>query len=108
MIHDLTVHKKWISNGTYANYFTVGCRTDRGGIIVLVIPRGDGIETKLITTSYSSAAGTAYVTFDHVFVPSENILGPENGGLQVILSNFNHERSIQPVLKTENWFKICF
>ncbi|KAF5371822.1 hypothetical protein D9615_009550 [Tricholomella constricta] len=83
---------KWITNGTFADYFTVGCKTDDGGIVVLVIPRGDGVKTRPITTSYSSAAGTAYVTFDDVRVPYENTLESDKGGLQVILSNFNHER----------------
>lgn len=59
---------------------------------MLLIPRGEGVETKLIKSSYSSSAGTAYVTFDNVKVPVENLLGKENKGLQVILSNFNHER----------------
>lgn len=45
-----------------------------------------------IKTSYSSAAGTAYITFDNVKVPVENTLGPEDAGLIVMLSNFNHER----------------
>jgi len=41
---------------------------------------------------YSSTAGTAYITFEDVFVSAENLLGKGNKGLQVILSNFNHER----------------
>jgi alkylation response protein AidB-like acyl-CoA dehydrogenase len=83
--------KKWITNGTFADYFTVGCRTDKG-LVVLLIERGEGVETKKITTSCSAAAGTAFITFDNVKVPYEHTLGPDNGGLQVILSNFNHER----------------
>lgn len=59
---------------------------------MLLVERGEGVETKPIKTSYSSAACTAYVTFDNVKVPLENTLGPEDGGLSVILSNFNHER----------------
>src|ERR1700730_15737907 len=50
-----------------------------------------------IKTSYSPTAGTAFVTFDNVRVPVENTLGPEGGGIFVILSNFNHER----------WVMIC-
>ncbi|KDR76298.1 hypothetical protein GALMADRAFT_67494 [Galerina marginata CBS 339.88] len=83
---------KWITNGTFAEYFVVGCRTDQGSLNVLVVERGPGVETKTIKTSYSPTAGTAYVTFDDVFVPEENLLGQENKGLHVILSNFNHER----------------
>ncbi|TXT15703.1 hypothetical protein VHUM_00206 [Vanrija humicola] len=83
--------KKWITGGMHSDYFTVGCRTE-GGLTVFLVPRGEGVETKPIKTSYSAAAGTAYITFDNVKVPSENMLGPEDGGLLVILSNFNHER----------------
>ncbi|KAF9525678.1 peroxisomal acyl-CoA-dehydrogenase [Crepidotus variabilis] len=83
--------KKWITNGTFAHYFTVGCRTDDGFTVILV-ERSDGVETKAIKTSYSPSAGTAFITFDNVKVPVENTLGPEGGGIFVMLSNFNHER----------------
>lgn len=61
-------------------------------MVVLFIERGEGVETKPIKTSYSTAAGTAYITFDNVFVPYEHTLGEENDGFRIILSNFNHER----------------
>ncbi|RXK38326.1 acyl-CoA dehydrogenase [Tremella mesenterica] len=83
--------KKWITGGMHSDYFTVGAKTE-GGLTVFLVPRGEGVETKQIKTSYSTTAGTAYITFDNVKVPAENMLGPEDGGLLVILSNFNHER----------------
>ncbi|KAF9485194.1 peroxisomal acyl-CoA-dehydrogenase [Pholiota conissans] len=83
--------KKWITNGTFADYFTVGCKTEDGFTVILV-ERGPGVETKPIKTSYSSTAGTAFITFDNVRVPVGNTLGEEGGGIFVILSNFNHER----------------
>lgn len=58
---------------------------------MLLIERSEGVETKLIKTSYSPSAGTAYVTFENVLVPVENLLGKENKGFLVVLSNFNHE-----------------
>ncbi|KAI0253049.1 acyl-CoA dehydrogenase [Lactifluus subvellereus] len=67
--------KKWITNGTFADYFTVGCKTE-GGYTVIFVPRSDGLSTKPIKTAYSATAGTAFVTFDKVRVPF----------------NFNHER----------------
>ena len=94
---------------SFADYFTVGCKTEDGFTVILV-ERGPGVETKPIKTSYSSTAGTAYITFDNVRVPIENTLGEEGGGIFVILryllvtltpvdaeltgthSNFNHER----------------
>ncbi|KAL7909067.1 acyl-CoA dehydrogenase/oxidase [Trichoderma velutinum] len=83
--------KKWITNGVFCDYFVVGVRTGKA-LSVLLIERGPGVETKPIKTSYSPAAGTAYITFDNVKVPVENLLGEENKGIHVILSNFNHER----------------
>lgn len=71
-------------------------------MVVLLIERGEGVETKHINTSYGPASGTAFVTFDNIKVPVEHTLGPDNGGgLVVILSNFNHERSV--VIYSESW-----
>ncbi|KAK0438190.1 peroxisomal acyl-CoA-dehydrogenase [Desarmillaria tabescens] len=83
--------KKWITNATFADYFTVGCKTE-DGLTVILVERGEGVETRPIKTSYSSSAGTSFVTFDNVKVPIGNTLGEEGGGIFVILSNFNHER----------------
>jgi len=83
--------KKWITNGVYSDYFTVGCRT-KTGFTVILVERSEGVETKPVKTSYSAAAGTAFVTFDNVRVPVGNTLGQEGKGMSVILSNFNHER----------------
>lgn len=59
---------------------------------MILIPRGEGVETNPIKTSYSAVAGTAYITFNKVRVPIGYTLGQEGRGLSVILSNFNHER----------------
>ncbi|PWN30861.1 acyl-CoA dehydrogenase NM domain-like protein [Jaminaea rosea] len=84
--------KKWITNGTFADYFTTAVKTDEG-FAVLCIPRScGGVETKQIKTSYSTTAGTAYVTFDDAKVPAKYLVGEEGAGIPVILSNFNHER----------------
>ncbi|KAL0954861.1 hypothetical protein HGRIS_003797 [Hohenbuehelia grisea] len=91
LTHSSLGTKKWITNGTFAHYFTVGCKTDDGFTVILV-ERQEGVETKPIKTSYSPTAGTAFITFDNVKVPIENTLGPVGGGLFVMLSNFNHER----------------
>ncbi|KAF8075887.1 peroxisomal acyl-CoA-dehydrogenase [Lyophyllum atratum] len=87
----VTGTKKWITNGTFADYFTTGCKTDTG-FTVLLIERGPGVTTKQIPTGYSGVAGTAYIVFDKVRVPVGNTLGKVGNGMSVILSNFNHER----------------
>lgn len=53
------------------------------GITVLLVERGEGVETKSIKTSYSPTAGTAYITFDKVKVPVENVLGMSRRVLSV-------------------------
>ncbi|KAF7554271.1 hypothetical protein G7Z17_g3028 [Cylindrodendrum hubeiense] len=83
--------KKWITNGTWCDYFVTAVKTSTG-LSVLLIERGEGVETKPIKTAYSAAAGTALVTFEDVKVPVENLLGGEGRGIYVVLSNFNHER----------------
>lgn len=88
--------KKWITNGVYCDYFVTAVQTEKG-LSVLLIERGEGVETKLIKTSYSTTAGTTYITYDNVKVPVENLLGKENQGIYVVLSNFNHER----------WVMVC-
>lgn len=50
------------------------------------------MSTKPIKTSYSPVAGTAYIIFDKVRVPTTHTLGKVGNGMSVILSNFNHER----------------
>lgn len=49
-----------------------------GGISLLLIERGPGLTTKAIETSGANASGTAYITFEDVKVPVENLLGEEN------------------------------
>ena len=83
--------KKWITNGMFSDYFVTGCKTEKGFSVILV-PRDDNVETKKIKTSYSTAAGTAFVQFDNVKVPVNHLLGKEDNGFIVIMSNFNHER----------------
>lgn len=87
--------KKWITNGVHSHYFTTAVRTGKGhgGVSLLLIERSEGMETKQIKTSYSSCAGTSYITFENVKVPVENLVGGTEGvGFAQIMANFNHER----------------
>ncbi|CAN9124821.1 unnamed protein product [Alternaria alternata] len=83
--------KKWITNGMFCDYFVTGCKTEKG-FSVLLIERDEAVETKLIKTSYSTTAGTAFVEFNDAKVPVDHLLGEEHKGFVVIMSNFNHER----------------
>ncbi|RKP01891.1 hypothetical protein CXG81DRAFT_11443 [Caulochytrium protostelioides] len=89
--------KKWITNGHQSAYFTTAVRTnDRpgmGGISMLLVPRGPGLTTRPIKTSYSAAAGTALVIMENVKVPVGNLLGKEGKGFMIIMAGFNAERA---------------
>lgn len=78
--------KKWITTGMHSDYFSTAVKTGPKSISMLLIPRIDGVETKAIKTSYSASAGTAYVTFDNVLVPVENLIGKEHQGFAIVLS----------------------
>lgn len=107
--------KKWITGGMYADYFVTAVRTGKagaGGISMLLVPRSDAVQNKIIKSKYSSSAGTAFVTFENAVVPKRNLFGKENAGFQIIMSNFNHERWMICVvciararLSTEETFK---
>ena len=82
--------KKWITSGYFADYFVTAVRTGgkgHGGISLLLIERSAGVNTEKIKTSYSSSAGTAFITFDDVKVPVENLLHKENKGFEAIMYN---------------------
>jgi len=92
----LNGEKKWITNGIFADYFTVACRTGgpgMGGLSLLLVERDmPGVTTRKMKCSGVWSSGTTYITFDDVKVPKSNLLGKENKGFQYIMSNFNHER----------------
>lgn len=88
--------KKWITNGVFADYFTVAVRTGgRGmaGVSLLLIERDfPGVKTTQMKCSGVWPSGTTYITFEDVQVPVANLIGKENYGFKYIMNNFNHER----------------
>ena len=88
--------KKWITNGVFADFFTVAVRTGGPGpegLSLMVIERGmAGVETKQMDCMGVWPSGTTYITFDDVKVPAANLIGVENMGFMYIMSNFNYER----------------
>jgi len=92
----LNGEKKWITDGIFADYFTVACRTGEagmGGISLLLVEKGmPGLNCRKMKCSGVWSSGTTYITFEDVKVPKGNLLGKENKGFQYIMSNFNHER----------------
>ena len=88
--------KKWITNGIWCDYFTTAVRTGSAesgmsGISVLLIERTEGVSTRKMDCQGVWSSGTTYITFEDVKVPVENLIGKENQGFKVIMTNFNRK-----------------
>ena len=90
--------KVFITSGMRADFFTVAVRTNpenkgAGGISVLVI---DGDTPGLTRTELKKmgwwSSDTAHLRFDRCRVPVLNVVGQENAGFKVFMTNFNSER----------------
>jgi len=103
--------KKWITNGVWCDYFTTAVRTGgsgNGGVSVLLIERSHGgVSTRKMDCQGVNTSGTTYVTFEDVKVPVENLLGKENKGFSVIMTNFNHER-IGIIIQAVRFARVCY
>lgn len=103
--------KKWITNGIWADYFTTAVRTGKkgmNGVSVLLIERSaGGVSTRRMDCQGVWSSGTTYVTFEDVKVPVENLIGKENQGFRVIMTNFNHER-IGIVIQSIRFARVCY
>jgi alkylation response protein AidB-like acyl-CoA dehydrogenase len=90
--------KKWITNGIFADFFTVACRTGsqkdgmKGLSLLLLEKTMPGITTRKMKCSGVWSSGTTYITMEDVKVPASHLIGQENKGFNLIMRNFNHER----------------
>lgn len=90
--------KKWITNGIFADYFTVAVRTgppgsgQKGLSFLLMEKDMPGLEVRHMKCQGVWSSGTTYITFDNVKVPARNLIGIENQGFKYVMHNFNHER----------------
>jgi acyl-CoA dehydrogenase len=89
--------KCFITNGGYADYYTVYAKTDKEtghrGISAFVVEREWGVvvdkkEDKL----GQRASNTATITFNDVEVPAENLLGEENKGFKLAMMTLDRTR----------------
>lgn len=92
--------KFWITNGTYADTLVVYARTDADGgsrgITAFLIEKqfaGFSIGQKIDKMGLRGSP-TAELVFDDCFVPDENVMGPVNGGVGVLMSGLDYERVV--------------
>lgn len=93
----VTGSKMFITSGIRADYYTVAVRTGGegyGGISLLLMEKGmPGFSTgKPLKKMGWWASDTAELFFDDVKVPKANLIGSENAGFFVIMTNFQMER----------------
>jgi acyl-CoA dehydrogenase len=88
--------KMFITGGVRADALVTAVKTGaeggHHGLSFLIIDRGPGVESSALDKLGWHASDTAAITFDDVFVPSENLLGEENQGFYLIMANFQWER----------------
>ncbi|PKS11192.1 hypothetical protein jhhlp_002953, partial [Lomentospora prolificans] len=103
--------KKWITNGIWSDYFTTAVRTGgpgMNGVSLLLIEReAGGVSTRKMDCQGVWSSGTTYITFEDVKVPVENLIGKENQGFRVIMTNFNHER-IGIIIQALRFARVCY
>ncbi|MFN8161653.1 MAG: acyl-CoA dehydrogenase family protein [Solirubrobacterales bacterium] len=90
--------KCFITNGGYADWFTVYAKTDpeaghRGITAFVVDGKQDNITVdKKEDKMGQRASNTATITFDEVEVPAENLLGEENHGFKLAMMTLDRTR----------------
>ncbi|KAL0098070.1 putative acyl-CoA dehydrogenase [Phycomyces blakesleeanus] len=102
--------KKWITQGAYADYYVVVCRTGgegMNGMSLLLIDRATpGVEARYMDVQGMWGSGTAYIVFEDVKVPKENLIGKLNQGFKYIMHNFNHER-LSIIIQANRLARVC-
>ncbi|MFN8259450.1 MAG: acyl-CoA dehydrogenase family protein [Chitinophagales bacterium] len=88
--------KVFITNGVFADYMIVACKTASTGSsgisMILVDGNSKGITRNNLKKLGWKASDTAEIAFDNVEVPVENLLGEENKGFYYIMQRFELER----------------
>jgi isovaleryl-CoA dehydrogenase len=90
--------KFWITNAAHADTLVVYAKTGDGsrGITTFIIEKGMAgfsIGQKLDKMGMRGSP-TAELIFDDCEVPDENVMGPVNGGVGVLMSGLDYERTV--------------
>ena len=90
--------KFWITNAHYADTLVVYAKTGEGsrGITTFIIEKdfpGFSLGQKLDKMGMRGSP-TGELVFDDCEVPEENVMGPVNGGVGVLMSGLDYERTV--------------
>ena len=92
--------KFWITNAPHADTLVVYAKTDpgagSGGITTFLIEKGmKGFSvSKKLDKMGMRGSDTAELVFEDCEVPEENVMGPLNGGVGVLMSGLDYERAV--------------
>ena len=96
--YQLNGTKFWITNSAYAETLIVYAKTGEGsgGITAFIIEKGmPGFSIgQKIQKMGMRGSPTAELVFNDCFVPDENVMGPLNGGVGVLMSGLDYERAV--------------
>ncbi|MEA2467459.1 MAG: acyl-CoA dehydrogenase [Thermoleophilaceae bacterium] len=89
--------KCFITNGSYASYYTVYAKTDKDaghrGISAFMVPKDDTVTVdKKEDKMGQRASNTATITFNETEVPAENLIGEENKGFKLAMMTLDRTR----------------
>ncbi len=89
--------KSFITNGEYANWYTVYAKTDKDaghrGISCFIVPRDAGvIVDKHEDKMGQRASNTAAITFNDVEIPLNHLVGEENKGFKIAMMTLDRTR----------------
>jgi isovaleryl-CoA dehydrogenase len=90
--------KFWITNAHYADTLVVYAKTGEGsrGITTFLIEKGmQGFAPgQKLDKMGMRGSPTGELVFNDCFVPDENVMGPVNGGVGVLMSGLDYERTV--------------
>lgn len=89
--------KCFITNGGYADWFTVYAKTDpdagHRGMSAFIVPKDDTVDVdKKEDKMGQRASNTATITFNETEIPAENLLGEENKGFKLAMMTLDRTR----------------
>ena len=96
----LNGRKMWITNGPEAETYLVYARTDANagsrGITTFIIERNTPgfVREQKLDKLGMRGSNTCELVFENCSVPAENMVGEENGGVKVLMSGLDYERTV--------------
>jgi len=96
----LNGRKMWITNGPEAETYLIYARTDADagsrGITTFIVERNTPgfVREEKLDKLGMRGSNTCELVFEDCSVPAENMVGTENGGVRVLMSGLDYERTV--------------